>query len=411
MGYKFEKYSIGGGGGSGIIDVTELPEVGVEGSVYRITTTEDTAEVYVMSGGTCLTLTKYFENTTGMTAPITARYIVVDTLPETLEGMDQETMKVAVYVIRSTGALYWDMQGTGTATLLLDDLNAMGGWSLEAKGLAESAEAITEDGTYVVITAVNFYQFFIYKNSEWRELLEEVDDFAYVLNEDDVSYGVSCNNRTKYGTFNIETEHDGMPVTKILTLGFADCGATKITVPDNILEIGDMAFEGCASMESIEFGENSELTKIGEDGLSHCFRLLSVTIPKGVTSIGAYAFRKCASLAWVQVATPSNMASIGAYAFANCCALQHFTVPTGVTSIGDSAFNYCCDMTYIVIPNSVTSIGVSAFNRCYCLADITYNGTKEQWKAITFGTSWDNDTPDYIITCTDGTIAKDGTES
>jgi hypothetical protein len=43
------------------------------------------------------------------------------------------------------------------------------------------------------------------------------------------------------------------------------------------------------------------------------------------------------------------------------------------------------------------------------LTSITYTSTVEKWKAIYKENYWDRDTPDYIIYCTDGTIAKDGT--
>lgn len=82
-----------------------------------------------------------------------------------------------------------------------------------------------------------------------------------------------------------------------------------------------------------------------------------------------------------------------------------------MTSIGTRAFEYCTHLTSITIPDSVTSIGAGAFYSCKGLTSIAYAGTKTQWKAISLGSIWDLDTPDYIITCTDGTIAKDGTET
>jgi hypothetical protein len=43
------------------------------------------------------------------------------------------------------------------------------------------------------------------------------------------------------------------------------------------------------------------------------------------------------------------------------------------------------------------------------LTSITYNGTVSEWSAMSKGTDWDSSTPDYIVYCTDGTVAKDGT--
>ena len=70
------------------------------------------------------------------------------------------------------------------------------------------------------------------------------------------------------------------------------------------------------------------------------------------------------------------------------------------------AFAYCSKLTSITIPDSVTSIGGYAFYNCRLLTDITYEGTKAQWKAISKGSIWNNYTGDYTIHCTDGEIEK-----
>lgn len=92
-------------------------------------------------------------------------------------------------------------------------------------------------------------------------------------------------------------------------------------------------------------------------------------------------------------------------------ALTCLKIQGNVTALGENALNEQGALTSVIIPTSVTSIGASAFSWCVSLTSIVYNGTKEQWKAITKGDNWDDGTPDYIITCTDGTIAKDGTET
>ena len=80
-----------------------------------------------------------------------------------------------------------------------------------------------------------------------------------------------------------------------------------------------------------------------------------------------------------------------------------------VTSIGDYAFRNCTSLTSITIPASVTGIGFDAFRWCTSLASINFEGTIEQWNAIIKASDWNSVTGDYIIYCTDGTIAKDGT--
>ena len=90
---------------------------------------------------------------------------------------------------------------------------------------------------------------------------------------------------------------------------------------------------------------------------------------------------------------------------------KNSVIPTdgSVTSISRSAFYGCTGLTSITIPNSITSIGSHAFYKCTNLTSITFDGTVEQWNAISKDSDWDSYTGNYIIYCTDGEIAKDGT--
>ena len=120
----------------------------------------------------------------------------------------------------------------------------------------------------------------------------------------------------------------------------------------------------------------------------------TITIPKNVVTIGEWAFYPCGSLEgiWVDaenmnysnddhgalynknktvlIRVPSKM--VGSY-----------TIPHGVTTIEDHAFNDCRMLTDVTIPGSLTSIGVYAFYNCSQLTDVYYNGTQTMWDAIT----------------------------
>ena len=106
---------------------------------------------------------------------------------------------------------------------------------------------------------------------------------------------------------------------------------------------------------------------------------------------------------------PASVTSIDYYAFDGCSSLTSLSIPDSVTSIGNWAFDGCSSLTSIVIPDSVTSIGDVAFYNCSSLTSIQFGGTAAQWSAISFSSSWNNNTGSYTVTCTDGTIAKDGT--
>lgn len=64
----------------------------------------------------------------------------------------------------------------------------------------------------------------------------------------------------------------------------------------------------------------------------------------------------------------------------------------------------------ITIPNSVTTITSGAFINCRNLTNITYQGTKEQWKAISFGDHCFPYMGNVTVHCDDGYLDKDGNE-
>ena len=101
------------------------------------------------------------------------------------------------------------------------------------------------------------------------------------------------------------------------------------------------------------------VTSIGNSAFYGCSSLQSINIPESVTSIGSGAFDGCSSLQSFTI--PSNVTSIGSSTFDNCSSLQSITIPDGVTSIGSYAFSYCSSLQSITIPESVTSIGSRAF--------------------------------------------------
>ena len=170
-----------------------------------------------------------------------------------------------------------------------------------------------------------------------------------------------------------------------------------IVLPYGVTSIGDWAFNGCDSLQSITIPDS--VTSIGDRPFFGCTSLQSITIPDSVTSIGDGAFSCCTSLIKVDVCNknyytkddmlissqgvviscwsksehivlPYGVTSIGDSAFEECRYLQSINIPDSVTSIGDWAFNGCDSLQYITIPDSVTSIGDGAFWKCYSLQSI-----------------------------------------
>ena len=137
---------------------------------------------------------------------------------------------------------------------------------------------------------------------------------------------------------------------------------TKLTIPDDITELNCFALSDCYNITSVTFGENSQLTSIGDGVFYGCAKLTSITIPDGVKSIGNYAFAGCSALESITI--PGSVLSIGDSAFEGCTALESITIPSSVLSIGYSAFEECTALKSITIPGSVLSIGQRTFAGC-----------------------------------------------
>lgn len=154
----------------------------------------------------------------------------------------------------------------------------------------------------------------------------------------------------------------------------------------------------------------------------YCKNLASIVIPYGVISIGAHTFRNCTSL--TNVILPSSVMYIGGGAFTGCNNLYYeiynnakylgnasnwyhalvglvsnnmkvYTIRKGTKIIGASAFNGSALMS-IAIPNSVININRSAFGSCNYFYNVYYDGTEEEWNAITI----DPDVNDRLLTAT-----------
>ena len=132
------------------------------------------------------------------------------------------------------------------------------------------------------------------------------------------------------------------------------------------------------NMSTYEIHKNTKI--IAGSVFRDCNRLTSITIPNDVIGIGDYAFSDCTNLSSVVI--PDSVTSIGYSAFSYCHNLSSVIIPDSVTSISPAAFFGCSSLTSITIPDSVTSIDSSAFLDCSKLTDVYYTGTQEEWNAL-----------------------------
>ncbi len=187
----------------------------------------------------------------------------------------------------------------------------------------------------------------------------------------------------------IPSTYNGIPVKRIADKAFYNLLNLKhVIIPDSVVSIGKSAFQ-------------------------YCLELISIDIPKSITQIGEKAFSNCQNLKIISI---PNLTLIPEAAFIGCSSISDIVIPQGVTAIDINAFSGCKNLVSITIPVSVTAITHAAFMDCSSLQEIYYQGTTEQWTAICKETgkftntetdaSWDANTGNYIIHCSNGQIEK-----
>ena len=189
----------------------------------------------------------------------------------------------------------------------------------------------------------------------------------------------------------------------------------EIVLSNGITSLGDRLFYHCANAKTVSLP--ATLTSIGDSAfaqedavINDTAGLTSVTIPQAVTAIQSYAFYHTAI---AEVTVPASVKTWGKYAFSGCAKLK--TARVACDSIGAFAFTRCTALSSLTISANCRTFGENMLTYCESLKAITYEGTKEQWNAITKPTNWmasdakNNYHNGYLqrINCVDGAFVWD----
>lgn len=162
-------------------------------------------------------------------------------------------------------------------------------------------------------------------------------------------------------------------VTKIDNEAFQySISLEKVTIGENVVEIGDNAFRLCTYLKEVEFKNENNLKKIGVGSFKTDYSLSIINLPKSIEIIENEAF--CATNFDLDFSMLTSLKEIGEYAFENCDEIKDIVFPNSIESIGQSAFEYC-DIHRIEFPDDIKleTICVRTFAFNFNLSEIEFN--------------------------------------
>ena len=205
-------------------------------------------------------------------------------------------------------------------------------------------------------------------------IYNENGDFDYIENTDSSITIIRYKGTDDEVT--IPNEIDGKVVKAIGDGTFETSDIKKITLPENIVNIGNYAFKSCGELETINIPNT--VRKIGRGAFQNCPKLESdIVIPEGVNVINDDTFNGCLKLKNIQL--PLTIKYIGDRAFAYCTDLENIELPDEVETIGDEAFDSCYKLERLFIPDSVTTFGENSFNHTILTIECNSGSAAEQY--------------------------------
>ena len=181
---------------------------------------------------------------------------------------------------------------------------------------------------------------------------------------------------------------EGYTVTEVASGAFANREKlTSVTMPNSVKTIGDRAFFGCVSLETVRA---DGVERVGADAFTGApfvcddeFEVLGnvllryngasevVKVPAGVSYISdAFSYNMSA----VTVIVPEGVISVGEGAFAMAENLENVSLPFSLESIGASAFFGCASLEAVSVCRNVREIGKDAFSGTPYMAALTEVG-------------------------------------
>lgn len=150
------------------------------------------------------------------------------------------------------------------------------------------------------------------------------------------------------------------------------------TVPSNITSIGNYAFAGCTSLESVTMPDT--VIGLGKRIFEKCANLKTAIFPDTVAQLGGDMFYQCDKLE--NVTLPSHLESLSGYFFDGCSSLKTVNIPYTVTSIGNKAFRDCPLLERVNIADNDITFGTDVFKNSNNVVFRIYTDNPENDSAV-----------------------------
>lgn len=180
---------------------------------------------------------------------------------------------------------------------------------------------------------------------------------------------------------------DGLPVTVIggyLLDDVPNSLIESVVIPDSVHTIVSMAFFGCTSLKSVDFGKG--VLEIQDRAFESCTALEKIILPPNLETIGETAFYGCSSA--TEIFIPKTVKNWGYRngVFAGCLALQKLTIEDGLEVFGGmGAFSQATSLKTLEIPASVKKIEHAVFHETTALESVVFLGDAPETDENLFG--------------------------
>ena len=145
--------------------------------------------------------------------------------------------------------------------------------------------------------------------------------------------------------------------------------AAEVVIPDGVVALGDLAFDGNSAVEKIYVSDTVET--VGYSSFHNCANLTELHLGASVNKLGDNAIWESYNLTVITVAEDNPyLAAVDNVVYSKDLTTLvlfpdgysgEFVIPDHVTKVGDYSFFGCKKITSLMIPDTVTEIGSHGF--------------------------------------------------